>query len=100
MDENLDDFIERRRSLRVDLEAERIRLHWINKAGDELNDDGICIDLSRRGILFEYHQPFTLGELLSVTFHAGTDSQNTIKGQVCRCSEINPKRFHIAMQLI
>ncbi|WP_407829179.1 PilZ domain-containing protein [Shewanella algae] len=100
MDENLDDFIERRRSLRVDLEAERIRLHWLDKAGNEHNDDGVCIDLSRRGILFEYSQPFVLGELVSVTFHAGTDAQNTVKGQVCRCSESHPKSFHIAMQLI
>ncbi|MBT1443138.1 PilZ domain-containing protein [Shewanella sp. JM162201] len=100
MDDNPKEYEEKRRSLRVDMEAERIVLRWTDKSGAEQVDNGICIDLSRRGILFEYRLPFALGELVEVTFNPDTDKENTIQGQVCRCSEAHAHSFHIAMQLI
>ncbi|MCL2916811.1 PilZ domain-containing protein [Shewanella litorisediminis] len=100
MDDNPKDYEERRRSLRVDLEAERVLLSWVDKDGIERTDDGICIDLSRRGLLFEYRQPFALGELVEVTFNYGTDKQNSVQGQICRCKESKAQSYHIAMQLI
>ncbi|AZQ09991.1 MULTISPECIES: PilZ domain-containing protein [Shewanella] len=100
MDDNPKDYEEKRRSLRVDMEAERIVLRWTEKDGLERTDDGICVDLSRRGILLEYRQPFALGELVEVTFNPGTEKENTIQGQVCRCTECKAQSYHIAMQLI
>ena len=93
-------FDEKRNSLRVDMEAERVKLHWISKAGESFEEDGICIDLARKGVLFDYCKPFEVGELVAITFNPGTDKQNTIKGQVCRCSQSNEQSYHIAMQLI
>lgn len=100
MESNSTDFEEKRLSLRVDMEAERVGLTWRDSEGQEQRDSGICIDLARRGILFEYNKPFALGELIEVTFNPGTDKENTVKGQVCRCSECHPQSFHIAMQLL
>ncbi|WP_372870626.1 PilZ domain-containing protein [Shewanella sp.] len=100
MDDNPKDYEEKRRSLRVDMEAERVSLRWTDKDGQERCEDGICVDLSRRGVLIEYRQPFVLGELLEVTFNPGTDKENRVQGQVCRCSECNGQSYHIAMQLI
>ncbi|MDO6619459.1 MULTISPECIES: PilZ domain-containing protein [unclassified Shewanella] len=93
-------FEEKRASLRVDMEAERVLLHWIDANGQPQEDAGICIDLARKGILIDYKAPFALGDLIAVTFNHNTDKQNTIKGQVCRCLESNPQSYHIAMQLL
>ncbi|MCL1144013.1 PilZ domain-containing protein [Shewanella gaetbuli] len=100
MDHEPKGFEEKRSSLRVDMEAERVKLHWIAKSGESFEDDGVCIDLARKGVLIDYRQPFELGDLVAITFNSGTDKQNTIKGQVCRCIENSPQSFHIALQLI
>jgi len=91
---------ERRSSLRVDMEAERITLAWIDENNQEQVDDGICIDLSRRGALVEYKQGFKVGELLAITFNPDNDKKHTVKGQVCRSTSGQPKSYHIAVQLI
>ncbi|MCL1089502.1 PilZ domain-containing protein [Shewanella profunda] len=93
-------FEEKRASLRVDMEAERVILNWIDPEGVNHCDDGICIDLARKGILFDYKNPFALGELVEVTFNPNTSKQNMVKGQVCRCSQCHEKSYHIAMQLL
>ncbi|WP_417761091.1 PilZ domain-containing protein [Shewanella sp.] len=98
MSEELDLFSERRKSLRVDLEFEAVRLSWQDASGELQAADGICIDLSRHGIQLAYGQPFKVGELIEVTFNPGTDAQNTVRGQVCRCSPANDT-YRIAMQL-
>ncbi|QYJ77658.1 PilZ domain-containing protein [Shewanella acanthi] len=94
------EFEEKRGSLRVDLEAERVLLHWNDQTGVNHTEEGICIDLSRKGVLFEYKKPFALGELVSVTFNPNTETENTVKGQVCRCSKRHDLSYHIAMQLL
>jgi hypothetical protein len=93
-------FEEKRGSLRVDMEAERIRLDWINTHGESCVDHGICIDLARKGVLFDFKTSFKVGDLIALTFNENTDKQNTIKGQVCRCTECSPHSYHIALQLI
>lgn len=91
---------ERRQSLRVDMESERIKIAWTDASGETKYDDALCADLSRRGILIEYHLPFTLGELLDITFNHNTDKQNTIKAQVCRCQQQNSENYRTALQII
>lgn len=91
---------ERRKSLRVDMESERIKITWTDTNGEIRCDDALCVDLSRRGVLIEYHQSFTLGELLDITFNANTDKQNQIKAQVCRCQQQDGEKFRIALQII
>lgn len=93
-------FEEKRSSLRVDMEAERVLLYWTDKNGVEHTDEGVCIDLARRGILFDYKNPFELGELVNVTFNPETSRQNSVKGQVCRCSKRHDQSYHVAMQLL
>ncbi|MFT6976770.1 MAG: hypothetical protein ACJAZA_000472 [Shewanella psychromarinicola] len=93
-------FEEKRSSLRLDMEAERIRLDWINAQGESCIDHGICIDLARKGVLFDFKASFKVGDLIALTFNENTNKQNTIKGQVCRCTECSPYSYHIALQLI
>ncbi|ARD22879.1 MULTISPECIES: PilZ domain-containing protein [Shewanella] len=93
-------FEEKRQSLRVDMEAERILLHWIDANGQSHEDFGVCIDLARKGILIDYKTAFSLGDLIAITFNHQTDKQNTIKGQVCRCTQASEHSYHIAMQLL
>ncbi|MFQ6370412.1 PilZ domain-containing protein [Shewanella sp. YIC-542] len=94
-----ENFKERRGSLRVDLESEEIRIDWQDNTEKHCSDAAICIDLSRKGLLFEYPKPFVIGALVAVTFNNGSHAQNTVKGQVCRCTE-HPAGYHIAMQLL
>ncbi|QYJ84783.1 PilZ domain-containing protein [Shewanella mesophila] len=100
MDQHQEEFDERRNSLRVDMEAERIQVSWVDSSGNSQTDEGICIDLARRGVLIEYKNPFTIGELLEITFNPGSDKQNRIKAQVCRCHEYKQQSYHIAAQII
>jgi len=113
-------FEEKRSSLRVDMEAERIRLDWINSQGESCTDHAICIDLARKGVLIDFKAAdhaicidlarkgvlidfkaaFKIGDLIALTFNEKTDKQNTIKGQVCRSSECSVNSYHIALQLI
>ena len=100
MKNNIEDLDERRTSLRVDLEAERIILAWQGENGEEQTDDGVCIDLSRHGMLIEYKNGFKVGDLLAITFNPDNDKKHMVKGQVCRTTKCKPKSFHIAIQLI
>ncbi|MDF0534236.1 PilZ domain-containing protein [Shewanella yunxiaonensis] len=97
-DDNVESFKERRTSLRVDLESEEVRLGWQDKDEQLRTDTATCVDLSRKGLLFEYRQPFPQGALVEVTFNSGSDAQNTVKGQVCRCTE-SQTGYRIALQL-
>ncbi|MBR9728943.1 PilZ domain-containing protein [Shewanella intestini] len=100
MDNEPNSFTEKRASLRVDMEAESVRLDWINSEGKTCHAQAVCLDLARRGVLFGYESAFSVGELVALTFHEGSDQQNTIKGQVCRCQEGNEYPFHVALQLV
>ncbi|GIU47743.1 pilus assembly protein PilZ [Shewanella sairae] len=62
--------------------------------------DALCIDLSRKGALLQCQQAMPLGTLIAVTFNAGRDNQNTVKGQVCRCITVDKQKFNVALQLI
>lgn len=93
-------FEEKRQSLRLDMEAEKIILRWADDKGVEHTDSGVCIDLARHGVLIEYSRPFAMGDLIEVTFNPGTDKQHSVKGQVCRCTQPQAEHFHIAMQLV
>ena len=68
-------------------------LHWVDAQGIKQSDEGVCIDLARRGILFDYKRPFALGELIEVTFNPDTTQQNTVKGQVCRCAKCHDQSY-------
>lgn len=95
-----EDIDERRTSLRVDMEAERILLSWLDENSTEQTDDGVCIDLARRGVLIEYKKSFNVGELISITFNPNNENKHTVQGQVCRTTSGKPHCFHIAIQLI
>jgi len=100
MTDDVEDIDERRTSLRIDMEAERIVLSWHDEEGVLNTDEGICIDLARHGVLIDYKQGFELGELLNITFNPDNDKAHTVKGQVCRATPCHPNSFHIAVQLI
>lgn len=100
MDQHHQEFDERRTSLRVDMEAEKIHIAWLDSKGESQTDLGFCLDLARRGVLIEYSKPFALGELLEITFNPNTDKSNSIKVQVCRCNEYGKQIYHIAAQII
>lgn len=61
------------------MEAERVLLNWIDQDGVSHCDDGVCIDLARKGIMFDYKHPFALGELVEVTFNPHTPEENSVK---------------------
>ncbi|ABZ76132.1 type IV pilus assembly PilZ [Shewanella halifaxensis HAW-EB4] len=90
---------ERRTSKRLDMEGESVAIKVHDDINPQLNS-AICIDLSRHGALLKHKQEIALGSLIEITFNEGCDNQNTIKGQVCRCTNPEELTFHIALQLI
>lgn len=91
---------EKRNSIRLDLEAERVLIHWQDSDGVAQEDYAICMDLARHGLLFDYTLPFDMGELISVTFNPHTDKQHKVQGQVCRCNTRSAISFLVALQLL
>jgi hypothetical protein len=91
---------EKRDSIRLDLEAERVLIHWKDDKGVEQQDYAICMDLARNGLLFDYTLPFDIGELIAVTFNPNTDKKNQVFGQVCRCNTRSADSFYVALQLL
>ncbi|MGL5046411.1 MAG: PilZ domain-containing protein [Shewanella sp.] len=100
MGDHTNGFEEKRTSLRLDMEAERVILNWVDIQGIKQTDEGVCIDLARLGLLFDYKRPFELGELIEVTFNPNSTQQNTVKGQVCRCAKCHDQSYHIGIQLL
>ncbi|MGS0679803.1 PilZ domain-containing protein [Shewanella sp. 125m-7] len=92
---------ERRSSARVDMEYEKVIIA-IQSDLDIITkpSEAICIDLSRKGALLKCSQALPLGTLIAITFNAGKDNQNIVKGQVCRCFPLDDTGHHIALQLI
>ncbi|MCL1146734.1 PilZ domain-containing protein [Shewanella sp. 10N.261.52.F9] len=92
---------ERRRSIRVDMESETVNIA-IQSDVDVITKPAIarCIDLSRKGALLHCQQAMPLGTLIAITFNAGKENQNSVKGQVCRCITLDDQSFHVALQLI
>ncbi|MBB1269918.1 PilZ domain-containing protein [Shewanella sp. SR44-3] len=92
--------IEKRDSIRLDLEAERVLIDWKNSDGTEQQDYAVCMDLARNGLLFDYSYPFDIGALIAVTFNPNTDKQHQVFGQVCRCNTRSAESFYVALQLL
>jgi hypothetical protein len=91
---------EKRNSIRLDLEAERVLINWRDSEGVDQEDYAICMDLARNGLLFDYTIPFDIGELITVTFNPNSDKKNSVIGQVCRCNTRSAVSFYIALQLM
>lgn len=96
----MEDIEEKRQSLRIDMESDKVELIWLDENEHEQVAMARCIDLSRRGVLLMYSGNFTLGSLLNITFNPDNEgSKHTVKGQVCRSKDIGDA-YHIAIQLI
>jgi hypothetical protein len=95
----MEDIEEKRQSLRIDMESDNIIVIWLDHNQHKQVVEASCIDLSRRGVLFVYHESFALGELLNITFNPNNDNKHTVKGQVCRSANIG-NTYQVAVQLI
>ena len=95
----MEDIEEKRQSLRIDMESDEIEVNWLDDSQHNHTIETSCIDLSRRGVLFAYHDHFPLGSLLHITFNPANDNRHTVKGQVCRSSLIG-ETYQIAVQLL
>jgi hypothetical protein len=100
MSTNPNEMAEKRDSIRLDLEAERVLIHWKDSTDAEQQDYAVCMDLARNGLLFDYSLPFDIGELIAVTFNPNTDKQHQVFGQVCRCNTRSADSFYVALQLL
>ena len=95
----MEDIEEKRQSLRIDMESDKVELLWLDEHNHEQTAVAKCVDLSRRGALFLYDDDFVLGSLLNITFNPDNDNKHTIKAQVCR-SKNYVDTYQIAVQLI
>ncbi|MCL1139854.1 PilZ domain-containing protein [Shewanella pneumatophori] len=92
---------DRRKSARIDMGSEKVIIR-IQSEVDVITKPAtaLCIDLSRKGALLQCTQSMPLGTLIAVTFNPGTDSENIVKGQVCRSKQLADSSFQVALQLI
>ncbi|MBW8186510.1 PilZ domain-containing protein [Shewanella nanhaiensis] len=89
----------RRHSLRLDMESDKIEISWQGADNQLQSTDATCVDLARHGVLFEHKNSFKLGELIEISFNPDNDKRHTVKGQVCRCKSMGGF-FHTAVQLV
>ncbi|NMH64390.1 PilZ domain-containing protein [Shewanella salipaludis] len=98
-DDDSASFDEQRRSLRLDMEAEPVRLNWLDANEQAHASEGLCLNIGRRGMLLCMQHPLSLGQLVYITLSPHTERENNLRGQVGRCSAEGSCHFRIALQL-
>ncbi len=92
--------LERRRSMRLDLEEEPVRLNWLDKDGKEQELEAICIDISKRGMLIVHEQDLTIGTKMTVNFTSENVESEPMYVKVARCHRKNFTSYHIFLLFI
>ncbi len=92
--------LDRRRSMRLDLENEPVQINWKDSKGEQQSIEAICIDISRRGMLITHCDDLPIGTKLTVKFTSEQASNSEhLKAKVARCHRKNFSSYHMFLLL-
>ncbi|WP_220719242.1 PilZ domain-containing protein [Agarivorans litoreus] len=92
--------LDRRRSMRLDLENEPVQLTWQDGEGEDQSIEATCIDISRRGMLVKHSKDLQIGTKLKVQFSPGSGDISEMKAKVARCHRKNFSSYHMFLLLL
>ncbi|MGY5451066.1 PilZ domain-containing protein [Agarivorans sp. MS3-6] len=92
--------LERRRSMRLDLENEPVLLKWMDSNGDAQQLEATCIDISRRGMLILHSDDLQIGTKLTVLFTSEHSEAKEMQAKVARCHRKNFSTYHMFLLLL
>lgn len=81
--------IEKRRSLRLDMEKELIGLEWQCEDGKIIKRQAMCIDVSNGGLKVNIDRPIITNQPVKVTFRDKLGASNHFYATVLRESEVH-----------
>lgn len=85
MSEPNDEAIERRESLRLDMEKELVNVIWQDEQGNELSTKCICVDISRQGMQLNFDREIKEGSEIFVQFSTNDVNAKKWPVKVLRC---------------
>ncbi|MEE1675229.1 PilZ domain-containing protein [Agarivorans aestuarii] len=92
--------LDRRRSMRLDLENEPVQLTWKDSDGEDQSLEATCIDISRRGLLVKHSNDLQIGTKLIIQFSAEHSDTSEMKAKVARCHRKNFSSYHMFLLLL
>ncbi|GDY27664.1 MULTISPECIES: PilZ domain-containing protein [unclassified Agarivorans] len=92
--------LDRRRSMRLDLENEPVKLMWKNSDGEAESIEATCIDISRRGLLIMHSDDLQIGTKLIIKFATEHADATEMKAKVARCHRKNFTSYHMFLLLL
>jgi len=94
-----DNFVERRKSFRLDMEKELVDIEWTNDDGQEQQKKLACLDFSKGGLKLDCDQSIPIQTKVSVVFRQAYPDNQKLVGTVYRCIEQENGWFQIVLKL-
>lgn len=99
MTEENDAQIERRKSLRLDMEKEMIDIQWVDDSGSQVEKKIACLDFSKGGLKLDCDQAIPINTQATVIFKAAAAHSQQLTGQVIRCIQQDNGWYEVALRL-
>jgi hypothetical protein len=86
-DQQADQELERRKSLRLDMENELVALFWEDDGGYNLSKRVVCIDVCNGGISINSDSPMKISKVIEVVLNPRDADSPKRKARILRCIE-------------
>ncbi|WP_206482940.1 PilZ domain-containing protein [Thalassotalea sp. G2M2-11] len=93
------DYTERRRAFRLDMEKELVDIVWHNDQGQEIKKKIVCVDFSKGGLKLDCDQAIPLNTDVKVVFQGAAPQSQELPGRVIRCIQQPNGWFEVALSL-
>ncbi|SET20556.1 PilZ domain-containing protein [Thalassotalea agarivorans] len=97
MTDSSNEDVERRQSIRLDMEKEIVDIQWTDENNNTRMKKVACVDISRAGIKLDCDQDIPLETRVQVTLKPNTDGSQELGGTVARCIQQDNGWFDIAL---
>ncbi|MEY8213942.1 MAG: PilZ domain-containing protein [Colwellia sp.] len=99
MSESSFDELERRQSLRLDMEKELVDIVWTDENGQERVKKIACLDFSRGGLRLDCDQVIAVHTAVVIVFKSANANSRKLHGTVLRCIKQHSGWYEIAIIL-
>lgn len=91
--------MERRQSIRLDMEKELVKVTWLDNDGQQWTKTLACLDFSRGGVRVDSDMAIAEGTKAEVIFKANSQAPQAFDCTVLRCLEQPTSWYEIAFTL-
>ena len=98
MSDNGGEWVERRRSFRLDMEKELVDIAWTDENGQEHTRKIACLDFARGGLKLDCDVPLPINTAVTIVFKAASNTNQKLYGQVLRCIKQDNGWYEVAVR--